>query len=110
MRILLRHRGLTLAVRFYIVKRMRIICAWCKRELPAATVKDAFVYDDRGVSHGLCQPCYDGLFAKPDPPDVVFQRDAALSLHTAHHLTPKHLIVAALVALCVGIAFLIGVR
>ena len=89
-----------------------MICAWCRKEMPAAItpLDNAYVYDDRGVSHGLCQPCYDGLFAKPEPPDVVFQRDAALSLHTAHHLTPKHLIVAALVALCVGIAFLIGVR
>ena len=84
---------------------MIVICAWCQQPMGEKPGEPL------AVSHSLCQPCYDGLFIVPDGGrEIPYMPSWRERLSEPHGLTPKHLVVAALVAFCVGIAFLMGVR
>jgi len=59
---------------------MIVICAWCQKPMGEKPGEPL------AVSHSLCQPCYDGLFAPH--PDMQIWHDRQQRMHG---LTPKHL-------------------
>ena len=50
--------------------RMRVVCSWCRSELPAKACEPA---RDGAVSHGICTPCRNAMLADeglaPPPAD-----------------------------------------